>query len=67
MLDVHQSKKAWDLGYTGEGVKVMVNDTGTDFAHPDLIGTIARITDPESPYLRLAGNVRLVLDVEPGL
>ena len=49
-VDVHKSKAAWDLGYTGEGVKVMVNDTGTDFSHPDLQGTIARISDPASPY-----------------
>ena len=50
VLDVHKSKAAWDLGYTGEGVKVLVNDTGTDFSHPDLQGTIARIDDPASPY-----------------
>jgi len=50
VLDVHKSRAAWDLGYTGNGVKVMVNDTGTDFSHPDLQGTIARISDPESPY-----------------
>ncbi len=50
VLDVHKSKAAWQLGYTGEGVKVMVNDTGSDFAHPDLQGTVARITDPASPY-----------------
>jgi len=50
VLDVHRSKAAWDLGYTGKGVKVMVNDTGTDFSHPDLQGTIARISDPGSPY-----------------
>lgn len=50
VLDVHKSKAAWDLGYTGEGVKVMVNDTGTDFSHPDLMGTIARIHDATSPY-----------------
>ena len=50
VLDVHRSRAAWDLGYTGKGVKVMVNDTGTDFSHPDLQGTIARISDPESPY-----------------
>jgi hypothetical protein len=48
--DVHKSKAAWDLGYTGQGVKVLVNDTGSDFSHPDLIGTIARIDDPGSPY-----------------
>ncbi len=50
VLDVHKSKAAWMLGYTGEGVKVMVNDTGSDFSHPDLQGTIARVTDPASPY-----------------
>ncbi len=50
VLDVHKSKAAWDLGYTGDGVKVMVNDSGIDFAHPDLQGTMARDTDPTSPY-----------------
>ena len=50
VLDVHKSKAAWELGYTGEGVKVLVNDTGTDFSHPDLQGTIARVTDATSPY-----------------
>ena len=49
VLDVHKSKAAWDLGYTGDGVKVMVNDSGIDFAHPDLQGTMARDTDPASP------------------
>ena len=28
----------WDLGYTGEGVKVAVIDTGIDYTHPDLGG-----------------------------
>lgn len=50
VLDVHKSKAAWELGYTGDGVKVMVNDSGIDFSHPDLQGTMARDTDPESPY-----------------
>jgi len=50
VLDVHKSKAAWELGYTGEGVKVLVNDSGIDFSHPDLVGTMARITDPASPY-----------------
>ena len=50
VLDAHKSRAAWELGYTGEGVKVMVNDSGIDFSHPDLQGTIARITDPASPY-----------------
>jgi hypothetical protein len=50
VLGGHESQLAWDKGYTGEGVKVMVNDTGIDFAHPDLMGTQARVTDPSSPY-----------------
>lgn len=50
VLDVHQSKAAWALGYTGAGVTAMVNDTGTDFAHPDLKDTYARVTDPASPH-----------------
>ncbi len=51
VLDVHKSQAAWGLGYTGQGVKVLVNDTGIDFAHPDLQGTMARVTDPTSPYV----------------
>ncbi len=46
----HKSAAAWAKGFTGDGVKVMVNDSGIDFAHPDLQGTQARITDPSSPY-----------------
>jgi hypothetical protein len=37
----HKSKAAWDKGYTGQGVKVAVIDSGIDFAHPDLQGTWA--------------------------
>ncbi len=48
--DGHQSSAAWDKGFTGQGVKVMVNDSSTDFAHPDLQGTWAVVTDEESPY-----------------
>ena len=46
----HNAKGAWDLGYTGKGVKVLVNDSGIDFAHPDLQGTWAVVEDPDSPY-----------------
>jgi len=35
----HESKKAWDKGYTGSGVTVADLDSGVDFCHPDLYGT----------------------------
>jgi len=41
---------AWEMGYTGEGVKVAIIDSGIDFATPDLIGTQARVENAESPY-----------------
>jgi hypothetical protein len=50
VLNTHNSALAWDKGYTGAGVTVMVNDSGIDFAHPDLIGTWATVEDPSSPY-----------------
>ncbi|MEU8302331.1 S8 family serine peptidase [Actinomadura sp. NPDC048955] len=33
--------QAWSAGYTGEGAKVAVLDTGADAGHPDLQGRIA--------------------------
>ncbi len=41
VLDVktHNFVDAWKKGYTGDGVTVGVLDGGTDFGHPDLIGT----------------------------
>lgn len=30
--------KAWEMGFTGKGLKVGVLDTGVDYAHPDLKG-----------------------------
>ena len=48
--DVHRFRQAWDQGFTGQGVKVLVNDSGIDFCHPDLYGTWATVADPESPY-----------------
>lgn len=35
----HNFADAWNAGYTGTGVTVGVLDGGTDFGHPDLIGT----------------------------
>src|SRR3954453_22711752 len=35
----HTFTEAWNAGYTGEGSTVGVMDGGTDFGHPDLIGT----------------------------
>ncbi len=46
----HNAKGAWDMGYTGSGVKVLINDSGIDFAHPDLQGTWAVVEDEDSPY-----------------
>jgi hypothetical protein len=47
---IHRAQAAWDKGFTGQGVKVMVNDSGIDFCHPDLQGTWATVDDPSSPY-----------------
>ena len=35
----HNFTEAWNAGYAGEGSTVGVLDGGTDFGHPDLIGT----------------------------
>lgn len=48
--DGHNSKAAWQKGFTGEGVIVGILDDGIDFAHPDLQGTYAWVTDEVSPY-----------------
>jgi uncharacterized repeat protein (TIGR01451 family) len=50
VLDGHKSSEAWTKGFDGNGVIVAVLDDGIDFAHPDLQGTTARVTDPSSPY-----------------
>ncbi|MCX8038488.1 MAG: S8 family serine peptidase [Candidatus Sumerlaeia bacterium] len=41
---------AWDRGFRGTGVNVAVIDSGIDFAHPDLQGTQARVSNPASPH-----------------
>ncbi|MCA9933916.1 MAG: PKD domain-containing protein, partial [Anaerolineales bacterium] len=48
--EIHHANDAWANGYTGQGVKVLINDSGIDFCHPDLIGTWATVDDPASPY-----------------
>ena len=48
--EIHHADDAWANGYTGQGVKVLINDSGIDFCHPDLIGTWATVNDPTSPY-----------------
>lgn len=35
----HEFAEAWEAGFTGTGTVVGVMDGGTDFGHPDLIGT----------------------------
>ena len=35
-----EADSAWEQGYTGEGVKVAVLDTGIDSEHPDIAGQI---------------------------
>ncbi len=39
----HMADKAWDLGYTGQGVRIATMDSGVDFAHYDLDGQQARV------------------------
>ncbi|MCX6094767.1 MAG: S8 family serine peptidase [Candidatus Bipolaricaulota bacterium] len=46
---------AWNAGYTGEGVRVAVLDTGVDVNHPDLVPNInfelSKSYVPEEPYI----------------
>ena len=45
----HDFAKAWKDGFTGKGVTVGVMDGGTDFGHPDLIGTWQTWSDAPDP------------------
>ncbi len=40
---------AWAMGYTGEGIRIAVLDTGVDVTHPALEGKMFTL-DPSSPY-----------------
>ena len=48
--EIHGANDAWGRGYNGSGVRVAVADSGIDFAHPDLNGTQAILSDSASPY-----------------
>lgn len=49
--EVHRSRNAWANGYNGTDVRVMVNDSGIDFCHPDLYGTWAVHPDTGWPLM----------------
>lgn len=40
-LDLRVSE-AWDMGFTGKGIKIAVNDDGLDLDHPDLQATLLK-------------------------
>ncbi|MBN2549628.1 MAG: S8 family serine peptidase, partial [Anaerolineales bacterium] len=59
--DANGVKQTWAEGVYGDGdvddpVKLAIVDTGVDFANPDLIGTAARVTDPNSAYFDTTGG-----------
>ncbi|MEE9236355.1 MAG: hypothetical protein V3U52_00990, partial [Thermoplasmata archaeon] len=49
IVKAHNVVDAWPTA-TGDGVYVAVQDWGVDFAHPNLMGSWATVTDPSSPY-----------------
>ncbi len=48
--DPHRIDMVHDMGYTGDGVKVALADTGVDFGHPDLNHSYYAVEDDSSPY-----------------
>ena len=44
-----EAPQAWSLGYTGQGIRIAVLDTGVDITHPALQGKMLTL-DPTSPY-----------------
>ena len=52
----HKAPDAWARGYRGEGTEIAIVDDGIDFAHPDLLGTIARYNASEVSQQTLDGK-----------
>ena len=48
--DAHNVPEVEQMGYTGDGVRVAVVDTGIDFGAQNLEGKYMVVDDPESPY-----------------
>lgn len=47
-----RAPKVWDSGFTGEGIKIAIIDTGLDYEHPDFDGRLMSyrdFVDPEGP------------------
>lgn len=53
------SDKAWELGYTGEGMVVAVIDTGTDVNHEAFMGDIENPKYTKEELNELIGNLEL--------
>ena len=60
----HDFADAWKMGYDGTGVTVSILDGGTDWGHPDLIGTW--LTGPSGWPQAYDPYDTLVLLVDPG-
>ena len=60
----HDFAEAWKMGYDGTGVSVSILDGGTDWGHPDLIGTW--LTGPTGWPQAYDPFGTLVLLVDPG-
>lgn len=48
-VEAINATQMWDQGYTGDGIKIAVLDTGIDFSHLDLRGNIHRGYNSISP------------------